>query len=293
LTGVTTTVKNSVSIIIVIHNSLPVLTACLESLRRNVTGLDFEMIVVDNKSSDSPAETIKRIFPSARILGNPENVGFGAACNRAAAKATGEFLLFVNPDIELDRNAILNLRGVYEGNEKIGLTAARCRLKDGTFHPTCRNFPTIKNIFFSRGSFLAQILSSSGGRFVTYTLPDFSDNTIVPAVAGTLMMIRKSLFDKLNGFDRRFFMFMEDTDLSLRAVKAGYFNLFVPGAGAVHNWGRGSRTGRFKRSWYHHVSVWRYFLKHYPNPFSYILLPLLLMFNFILVSILPDRRKKG
>jgi len=290
---VTTTVKNSVSIVIVIHNSLPVLTDCLESLRKNVTGLDFELIVVDNNSVDNPTETIKKIFPSARILGNRKNIGFGAACNRAAAKATGEFLLFINPDVNLDREAIVSLRGVYEGKEKIGLTAARCRLKDGTFHPTCRNFPTVKNIFFSRGSFLAQIVSSSSGRFVTYTLPDFTENTIVPAVAGTVMMIRKSLFDKLNGFDRRFFMFMEDTDLSLRAVKVGYINLFVPSAGAVHNWGRGSRAGKFKRSWYHHISVWRYFLKHYSNPFSYLLLPLLLMFNFILVSTLPDRRKKG
>lgn len=287
------TKKNSVSIIIVIHNSLGILGECLESLRRAITGLEFELLVVDNASSDEPAETIRKIFPSAAIFRNPENIGFASGCNQGAHRATGEFLLFINPDIKIDREAIVKLCEVFEDNEKIGLVAARCRLHDGSFHPTCRNFPTLKNIIFSRGSFLAQILSSAGARFVTYTLPDFTETTIVPAVAGTVMMIKKSTFDKLGGFDPRFFMFMEDTDLSLRAVKAGYINLFVPAAGAIHDWGKGSRAGKLKRSWYHHRSVWKYFLKHYPNFFSYFLLPLLLIFNFIFMIILPDRRQKG
>jgi GT2 family glycosyltransferase len=77
-------------------------------------------------------------------------------------------------------------------------------------------------------------------------------------------------------------MYMEDTDLSLRLHQAGYVNLFVPSAGAVHYWGEGGRQGRVRRLWRHHMSVWKYFLKHYPNGFSVILLPVLLAANFCL-----------
>ena len=290
----TNAVKNRVSLIIVTHNSLPALKDCLQSLRRAVKGQDFELFLVDNRSDDRPDLTVKEIFPSAQIIHNEENIGFGAACNRGAFNASGEFLLFVNPDVQVDDGIIDRLREVLRDNPKIGMSAARCRLADGSFHPTCRNFPTTKNIFLSRGSFLSQLLGRCRpGRDTSYTLPDFTDNTIVPAVAGTVMMIRTELFRKLKGFDTRFFMFMEDTDLSLRVTQAGYINLFVPKAGAVHHWGRGSRTGKVKRKWYHHISVWRYFKKHYPNPFSYALLPLLLAFNFLFVIVLPDRHRKG
>jgi len=287
-------VKNRVSLVVVTHNSLPALNDCMQSLRRAVKGQDFELFTVDNHSDDHPEKLIKEIFPSAQIIHNEENIGFGAACNRGALNASGEFLLFVNPDVQVDSGVFDRLREVHQDNPKVGLSAARCRLPNGSFHPTCRNFPTTKNIFLSRGSFLAQLLGRyKPGRDTSYTLPDFNENTIVPAVAGTVMMIRTELFRKLKGFDPRFFMFMEDTDLSLRVVQAGYINLFVPSAGAVHNWGHGSRTGKIKRKWHHHVSVWRYFKKHFSNPFSYVLLPLLLALNFLFVIVLPDHHHKG
>jgi len=104
-----------------------------------------------------------------------------------------------------------------------------------------------------------------------------------------MVMIRRALFAEAGGFDKRFFMFMEDTDLSLRLCQLGYRNLFVPSAGGVHHWGKGSQAGRTRRVYYHHVSLWKYFLKHFPNGFSVVLLPLLLLVNFILVIMLPAR----
>ena len=133
---------------------------------------------------------------------------------------------------------------------------------------------------------------SSGDGEHRYTLPDYEKTTQVPAVAGTMVLVRKTLFERAGGFDERFFMFMEDTDLSLRIHRAGFHNLFVPSAGGVHDWGRGSRMSRYRRSWRHHYSLWQYFLKHEPNAFAIFLLPLFLLANWLLVSILPGKHEK-
>jgi hypothetical protein len=118
-------------------------------------------------------------------------------------------------------------------------------------------------------------------------LGDFKEVTTVPAVAGTMLMIRNELFRLHRGFDSRFFMYMEDTDLCYRMHRAGCRNLFVPQAGAVHKWGKGSKTGRFKRNWMHHVSVWKYFKKHSFGIFTILVLPFLLGGNLLLVTIFP------
>ncbi|MFZ5979138.1 MAG: glycosyltransferase, partial [Candidatus Zixiibacteriota bacterium] len=128
-------VKNRVSLIIVTHNSLPALKDCLLSLRGAVKGQDFELFLVDNRSDDQPDRLVKDLFPSAQIIHNEENIGFGAACNRGAFNASGEFLLFINPDVKVDSGIIDRLREVHQDNPKIGLSAARCRLVDGSFHP--------------------------------------------------------------------------------------------------------------------------------------------------------------
>ena len=111
-------------------------------------------------------------------------------------------------------------------------------------------------------------------------------------MAGTMVMVRRELFERLGGFDERFFLYMEDTDLSKRALDAGYVNLFVPGAGGVHGLGQGSSIGRWRRSRHQAVSVWKYFLKHHPNGFSVIVLPVLLLVNLLLQAITPPRRRQ-
>ena len=125
----------------------------------------------------------------------------------------------------------------------------------------------------------------------SYTLGDCSETTEIPAVSATCLMVERDFFLSLGGFDERFFLFMEDTDLCLRIGQAGRKIYFVPEAGAVHRWGTGASVSLAKRSWHHHRSVWKYFLKHYPNGFSLFLLPALLFVNFILRAIAGPIRK--
>ncbi|MBD3403116.1 glycosyltransferase [candidate division GN15 bacterium] len=282
---------DTVSIILVTHNSRPILDDCVRALQASTVDLSTELIVIDNASDTSPEQAIREVFPEATVTVNTRNAGFAAGCNQGARQAIGDYLLFVNPDVIVDRDAIVELLRVCRKRENPGLTGGRLRFPDGGFQATCRNFPTAGNLLFSRGSFLSRLSGSADTAGNRYTLPDYAETTEVPAVAGTLVVIRRDVFERAGGFDERFFMYMEDTDLSLRLHRAGYRNLFVPSAGGVHDWGRGSRISRVRRAARHHYALWQYFLKHEPNAFSLFLLPLFLLANLLIVSILPAKRR--
>lgn len=248
--------------------------------------------MADNASVDGSPEEALRCLPGATVIRNEKNLGFAAACNRGASVAAGEWLFFVNPDVRLDVDSMPELLAAIRPYERAGLATMRLRFPDDTFQANCRNFPTISNLLFSRGSLLGRLLwRSVKPETSVYTLPDFPEVTAVQAVSGTAVVIRRDLFLRAGGFDERYFMFMEDTDLSYRLHLHGYSNLFVPQAGAVHGWGRGSSGGQVWRQWQHHQSVWKYFLKYQPTGFALLLLPGILFINFLLVALLPQKRK--
>ena len=275
----------NVSIIIVTYNSLPALDKSLASIQKSDSVDSCELILVDNNSTDDSVSVALDYFPNAKIIKNNQNFGFAKACNIGAKNASGDILLFFNPDLVIDPNAVDVLTGYISANPQAGAVAGRMRFPDGSFQATCRNFPDMTNIFLSRGSALSKIIPTEK----SYTLPDYSETTEVDAVAGTLFAIRKEIFEKVGQFDERFFMYMEDTDFSYRVKLAGYENYYVPEAGGVHLWGKGSKAGHLKRSYYHHMSVWKYYLKHFPGGFSIFFLPLLLITNFLLSMVLPKR----
>ncbi len=257
-----------------------------------ISSIGGEIIVYDNNSTDSTVKSIRAKFPSTKIIESEKNHGFGKAVNIAAKESSGELLLLVNPDVIIDQESIRILAEELQKRPQAAAATARLRNPDDSFQPNCRNFPTIQNIFFSRGSILSGVFKSAGN----YTIEDSGQTIEVPAASATCLMIRKAVFDSIGGFDERFFMFMEDTDLSLRLHQKGYKIYFEPSAGAIHLWGKGSSISGTRRLYYHHLATWKYFLKHFPNGFSLILLPLLLIFNFALKSIanlISARSKHG
>lgn len=283
---------STVSVVIVTCNSLPALNGCLEALHATPGSDRLELVVVDNASHDGSPEAVKERFPDCSILTNDKNRGFAAACNQGAQAAGGEYLLFLNPDVQIDPGAIDELLKAFEQFPEAGLVSGRLRFPDGTFQATCRNFPTVANLVFSRGSLFSRLFGEGIDRKGRYTLSDYKATTEVPAVAATMLMVRRELFDRLGGFDPRFFMFMEDTDLSYRIFLHGRKNYVVPSAGGGHAWGSGSPAGRFRRQRLHHHSLWQYFLKHQPNGFSVIVLPVLLLFNLLFSMLLPGGGKR-
>jgi GT2 family glycosyltransferase len=264
--------------------------ASIRALQEEVRAVGGEMLLFDNHSHDSTVKAVSSEFPEVEIIHSSRNIGFAAANNKASQSARGQYLLFANPDMIMDRGALAELLKVFQKYPSAGAAVGRMRHPDGRFQPTCRQLPKTGNIIFSRGSVMRNIRNPKGAAD-RYTLGDSDEVLAVPAASATCMLIKRDFFASLGGFDERFFLFMEDTDLCLRIHQAGKEIYFAPQAGAVHFWGKGSSLSPIRRSWHHHLSIWKYFLKYCPNGFSLFFLPVALLANFLLSTLISRGEK--
>ena len=279
-----------VSVIIVNHRSEKVLSECLQAIASGDADFPVEIIVVNNPPMKADhvlgvpgGLTVKQIDTDARV-------GFGSACNLGVARSEGEYILLLNPDVILDPGAIRVLYTALAEMAGLDIVVGRLTGPDGRFQASCRRFPTLGNLFLSRGSLLSRLFHL-GNR--NYTLPDYDDVTRVEAAAAAMMMMPRADFDKIEGFDESFFMYMEDTDLCYRAAQKHLNIGYVPQAGGKHYWGFSTGHYRFRRIIWHHRSIWRYFAKHHRSfPILVSLGPLLLVNCFLsLVAELVTLRK--
>jgi GT2 family glycosyltransferase len=252
-----------ISIVIVNYNSLIFLKELLASIEVYPPRAPYEIIVVDNASTDETAQWCVEAPLELRLIVNPHNCGFAAAANIGAEMARGDLLLFCNPDLRWLSPVADQLAECIREHRRCAAATARLTFPDRSFQPSCRRFPTFANIWFSRGSPLARIMSPPGTSFV-YTLPEYEQPTRVDAASATCLMVSRTAFQELGGFDERFFMFAEDTDLCRRLAIRGKEIWFVPAATAIHHWG-GSSIDRRTVSRHHLRSLKKYFQKHYPR----------------------------
>jgi len=210
------------SIIIVNYDGQAHIDTCLNSLRE-VGQRGYEVIVVDNASGDGSAEHVAARHPQVRLIRNEANLGFGAGNNRGAEWARGEYLAFLNPDTVVEPGWLEALIAALEQDPKAGLATALVLLMDRPDRVnTCGNDMHMTGLTLCRG-----MGAHRGG---------FSKTVGVGAVSGAAFAVRRDLFETLGGFDESFFLYMEDSDLSLRARLAGYHLLAVPGAVIHHDY---------------------------------------------------------
>jgi GT2 family glycosyltransferase len=214
-------VTTKVSVIIVSYNSRQYLQACLGSLRDS-TGL--EIVVVDNASGDGSAEYVAQAFPDVRLLRNARNLGFGSANNLGAAQASGEYLMFLNPDTWVEGDWYTPLLNVLQTRAEVGIVTPKILM---TPHPehinTCGN-----DVHFTGFAYLRGWMAHTSSK---------TQIENVFAMSGAAFMMRKSLFLALGGFDDHFSpAYSEDTDLSWRARLAGWQCLAVPSSVVYHDY---------------------------------------------------------
>lgn len=210
------------SVIIVNYNNREDLQRCLPSLLPSLGSQD-EVIVVDNASKDGTATWLGQTYPQVRLVISRENLGFGGGNNLGATHASGKYLVCLNPDTTVERSWLEALILVLENNPAAGLATSKILLlNDPQVINTCGNDVHISGITLCRG--------------IGESRQSFTILEEVGAVSGAAFVIRRDLFDALGGFDERFFLYMEDTDLSWRARLAGFGCLYVPGSIVYHDY---------------------------------------------------------
>lgn len=224
------------SVIIVSFNTRDVLKECLDSMPgKSVSGdRPIDLIVVDNASTDGSADAIARHCPDVKLHALDKNIGFAAANNYAAARATGRYLLLLNPDTVLHDGAIERALAFAE-EHKGAIIGGRTFFADGTLNRTsCHGWPTLWTVT-CQGLGLSTLFRRSGF-FNPEGLGRWRRDTVrqVPVVTGCFFLIRRDQWEQLGGFDESFFMYGEETDLCMRAAKAGIPRMICPDAQLIH-----------------------------------------------------------
>ena len=187
--------------------------------------MDFEVLVVDNASSDGSEEFICTRYPLVRWINSRENLGFGRANNLGARYAQGRYLFLLNSDTLLQNNAVGEFLDYANGHQSESIGALGCWLSDRELKPNSSFgfFPCAKNE-------IAYLL----GNYHQPTKEDTSAERNVDYIIGADLFIKKRLFDELGGFDNNIFMYYEETDLQYRIAKRGLSRRIIPGPRIIH-----------------------------------------------------------
>lgn len=238
-----------VSIIIVNYNTKQLTLDCLKSIYDHTTEIDFEIIVVDNASSDNSVEAIKATYPLVKVIEPNENLGFGRANNLGAKYAKGEYLFLLNSDTLLIENSIKKLYDFYIENQgKLHIGVLGCTLvdKDLNLIHSGGDFPTIwKYIFDNPLRVLNKIFKINKSTFKKFSYNDTL--TKVDMVTGADMFLSKKSFDKVGGFDERFFLYYEETDMEYKLMKLGYSHYITNITKIIHLEGGSMSYSNWKR----------------------------------------------
>ena len=252
------------SVIIVNFNVKHFLEQCLYSVQKAVTGIEAEVIVIDNGSVDNSVRYLQPLFPRVRFIANEENPGFAKACNQGLRLASGRYILFLNPDSIVPENCFQQCMAFLESHPEAGALGIKMLDGSGRFLPESkRAFPSPMTSLFKLSG-LSRVFPKSK-IFSRYHLGhlDRNENQEVDVLAGAFMMIKKEVLDKVGSFDETFFMYGEDVDLSYRIQKAGYTNYYFAESSIIHFKGESTRKGsmNYVRMFYNAMRI--FVRKHY------------------------------
>jgi GT2 family glycosyltransferase len=232
------------SIIIVNFNVKYFLEQCLQSVLLATKNTATEIFVVDNNSSDGSKDYLEHLFYQVKFIWLNENVGFAKANNIAVAKATGEYIVFLNPDTIVAEDSFEKTIAFAKSNYSTGAVGVKMIDGSGSFlKESKRAFPSPSISLFKILGFASLFPTSK--IFAKYHLGNLSvnENHEVDVLAGAFMLISKKVIDEVGSFDEDFFMYGEDVDLSYRIQKAGYKNYYFAQTTIIHFKGESTKKG--------------------------------------------------
>lgn len=223
------------SIVIVNWNSWDYLQKCVESIRENAGDLKYEIIIVDNCSSDNSVENISAYFPDAVLIQNSANAGFPGANNQAFGVAQGQYLLMLNPDTLIKKDALQKSLLALKNDSAIGCLGVKTLKGNGEILLSCaRAYPTLWSKFWH--FFLVDAIFPKW-KFIEPSdmgYWDHNNSRDVDLLHGGYMMFPKSIYTKLGGLDEKMPMFYEDVEYCCRIKKAGFRIYYLADVEIVH-----------------------------------------------------------
>jgi len=257
-----------VSVIIVNYNVKDFIVHAIQSLQRALNKIPHEIFVVDNASVDGSVQMIRSHFPQINLIENKKNIGFSAANNIALKKASGEYLVLLNPDTVVQEDTFTGLIAFMEKTPDAGAATCKILNPNGSFSLDSRHsIPTpLTAIWKILG--LSRLFPKSKifGRY-NLTYLDQNDTYPVDAISGSFMMIRRRTFEQVGYLDEDFFMYCEDVDYCYRILKEGWKIYYVPVSNIIHYKGESTKKYNFDYVFNFNKSLYLFYKKHFQQKY--------------------------
>lgn len=268
------------SVIIVSYNVKHYLSQCLVSLAKSLCGIDAEVLVVDNCSSDGSADYISSKHAWVKVIRSSRNLGFAKANNVAINQSTGEYVLLLNPDTIVAEGTMGDVLSFMDEHEKAAGVGVRMMSPSGVdAMESRRGLPTPMTAFYKIVGLCARFPKSK--RFAHYYMGGISwdEAARIEVVSGAFFMLRRKALERVGLLDEDYFMYGEDIDLSFRLLKAGYENWYVPSR-ILHYKGESTEKSSFRYVHVFYSAMLIFFRKHYGNSSFLITVPVKLAIYF-------------
>lgn len=257
------------SVIIVNYNTKKLLAQTIESVLETGTGLEYEIIVVDNASSDGSCTMVSENYKTVKLIENKNNLGYAKANNIGIKSSIGRYVLLLNSDTVVKEGCLQACIGYMEEHEDIGALGPRVSLVDGTLDRACkRGFPTPEASLYYFLKLDKKYPESE--KYGKYNLTYLSEREIneVDCLVGAFMMVRREVINKIGLLDEAFFMYGEDIDWCYRIKEAGYKNIYYPRAEIIHYKGASSKKRKYMTIYEFHRAMLLFYKKHYIKKYN-------------------------
>ncbi len=260
-----------VSVVVVSYNTKELTLQCLKSVF-NQNHVKYEVILVDNASSDDSVKEIRKTFPVVSLIENDDNKGFARANNQAIERARGRYILLLNSDTKLlSEDAFYKMVELMDNRKDIGIGGCKVVKPDGRLDWPCKRSFQTPDVFFYRSLGLDRLFPQHR-RFGKYHLTFLDENQTheVDAITGAFMMIRRETLNQIGPLDDHLFMYSEDMDWCLRAKQNNWKVCYYPEVQVLHYKSRSNKKKSHKMLYWWYYSTWYVYKKHQAKQYNFL-----------------------
>jgi GT2 family glycosyltransferase len=282
-----------VAVVVVSYNTRDVLLTCLASVIESSRLSDFEIVVVDNASTDGSLQAVRHTYPQVTTIANPTNAGFGVACNQAIRATTAPLILLLNSDATITIESFQALQDAVNANAHCAAAGCRIVNSDGAETTNTRNFLTALN----QAAEQSGVLGWTNWKYLRRTHQPILDSNkqdcSVDWIDGACLMVRRAALDEVGLFDEEFFMYSEDEDLCIRLRQHGWTICYTATATASHHGGASTSQNKFEMLRQFYRSQMQFLSKHRGRRAASVYAIALRTILCLKSWLLPDRSRRA